>query len=96
MTVDFRPPEERGGPASPPVPLSPSAVAQRGRRLVQWVLGAASVVMVLAGVAVWLSAPGFFAPEVVPLVALVLVLAGVMDGVMAWGLGRWWASRDTA
>lgn len=96
MTVDFRPPEERGESAPPPAPLSPTAAAQRGRRLVQFVLGAASVVMVLAGLAIWLIRPGFFSPEVAPLVALALVLAGVMDGVMAWGLGRWWASRDTA
>lgn len=96
MTVDFRPPEEQGLSGSPSAPLSPTAAAQRGRRLVQFVLGAASVVMVLAGLAIWLIQPGFFAPEVAPLVALALVLAGVMDAVMAWGLGRWWGARDTA
>ena len=83
MTVDFRPPEERGVSGSPPPPRDALAAAQRGRRLVQWVLGAAAGVMVLAGLAIWLIQPTFFAPEVAPLVALALVLAGVMDAVMA-------------
>ena len=96
MTVDFRPPEERGVSGSPPPPRDALAAAQRGRRLVQWVLGAAAGVMVLAGLAIWLIQPAFFAPEVAPLVALALVLAGVMDAVMAWGLGRWWRARDKA
>ena len=88
MTVDFRPPEESGVPATPQ-----AAAAQRVRRLVQGVLGAAAVLMVLAGLVIWFTAPGFLAPETVPLVAMALVLAGVFDALMAWGFGRFWPTR---
>lgn len=88
MAVDFRPPEETGVPAQPQ-----AAAAQRGRQLVQVVLAAAAVLMVVAGVAIWLTAPAFLAPESVPLVAMALVLAGVFDGLMAWGFGRWWPGQ---
>ena len=72
------------------IPAPQAAAAQRGRLLVQAVLGAAAVLMVVAGVAIWLTAPSFLARETVPLVAMALVLAGVFDGLMAWGFGRWW------
>lgn len=88
MTVDFRPPEESGVPAEPR-----AAAAHQGRQLVQVVLGATAVLMVLAGGAVWLTAPAFLSPQTVPLVAMALVLAGVFDALMAWGVGRWWLGR---
>ncbi len=88
MTVDFRPPEESGVPVEPR-----AAAAHRGRQLVQGVLGAAAVLMTVAGVAIWLTAPSFLAPETVPLVAMALVLAGVFDALMAWGFGRWWPAK---
>lgn len=88
MTVDFRPPEEAGVPVRPPVDA-----AHQGRRLVQGVLAATAVLMVVAGVAIWLTSPPFLAPQTVPWVALALVLAGVFDAVMAWGVGRWWLGR---
>ena len=88
MTVDFRPPEERGESAGPR-----EVVTRRGRQLVQVVLGAAATVMLVAGVAIWLTAPSFLSPEAVPWVAMALVLAGVGDALLAWGLGRWQAQR---
>ena len=50
-------------------------------------------IMVVAGVAIWLTAPSFLAPETVPFVAMALVLAGVFDAIMAWGFGRWWPAK---
>jgi len=87
MTVDFRPPEERGESAEPR-----EVVTRRGRQMVQVVLGAAATVMLVAGVAIWLTAPSFLSPEAVPWVAMALV-AGVFDALMAWGVGRWWLGR---
>ena len=92
MTVDFRPPEERGElPAEP----RPTAV-QRGRRLVQAFLAGAAVLMVAAGVAIWVTAPSFLSPDTVPLVAMALVLSGVFDALMAWGFGHWWLAKKQA
>ena len=88
MTVDFRPPEETGVSAR-----APAHPAQQGRRLVQVVLAATAVLMVVAGVAIWLTSPPFLAPQTAPWVAMALVLAGVFDALMAWGVGRWWLGR---
>ena len=88
MTVDFRPPQERGEPADPQ-----AAALMRGRRVVHGVLVATAVGMVAAGGAIWWLHPAFLPPDTHALVAMAFVLAGVFDGLMAWGLGRWWLRR---
>ena len=99
MAVDFRPPEERNTELRPHESFQPPSPAeqlgQSARQLVQVVLAAAAVLMILAGVAIWLIEPRFLAPESRPLVALALVIAGVCDGIMAWGFVRWSRKRRT-
>lgn len=99
MAVDFRPPEDGNTgfrPQESLKPLSPAEqLGQSARRMVQVVLAAAALLMIVAGVLIWLTEPRFLAPESRPLVALALVIAGVCDGVMAWAFGRWSRKRPT-
>lgn len=104
MAIDFRPPEERGQPASPrPATSAPShspaggssatspAPPAAARRLMLGALYAAALGFIAAGVAVLLLRPALLGQEVSLYLGAALVLAGLFDIVAAQLLRAVWA-----